>query len=172
MADWKFEKIYMLPDKGISITRCMPTLGDAFSPPIPVERLRTLNWTTSGEVHLYSAAMDFIATHGRGSRMRVDNPAHLALGKAVLVAASNDVEYYCLTPINGGFFDGEVYEILPGGELPLSGMMGKSLFIADGSLTLPGAFDKHHLLSVETLDSMTLTAGVDGAVVVVFYLAP
>lgn len=170
MADWKFKAIYRLPEKGFSITQCTPTFGDAFSPPIPTDRLCTLNWVNKGQVHLYSAAMNFIATHGRASQMRVDDPGHLGMGKAVLIAATDDIEYYCLTPTMG-YMDGTVMELLPEQEINLSGLIGKRLFISDGSLVFPGSYPKHQILFFENSDAQVLRAGPEGAVLVLFWPA-
>jgi hypothetical protein len=170
MADWRFKSIIRSPDLDFTITQCTPSFGDAFSPPIPSDKLCTLNWVNFGNTLVYSASMDFIGDYGRGERMRADNPEHRAYEKCVLIAGVDPIEYYCLSPANGSqYMDGEVMELLPDEELALTDLMDKHLFVSDGSLVLPTTYEKHFLLSFKTVDATTIKAGPDGAVVAVFY---
>lgn len=171
MSDWIFETVHRERMDGFSITSSHPKKGDAFSPYIPSDRLKTLNWSNTGDVRVYSADMDFIGVYGRGERMAVNDFTldHLAYNKCVLVADTDPIEYYCLTPIGDHYMDGEVFELLPDEERQLTGLLGKHIFVSDGELILPAAYEKHFLLSVTSVDTTTIKAGPEGAVIAVFY---
>ena len=171
MADWKFKPVCNHADGGFIITRCTPSFGDAFSPPIPTDSLCTLNWNNSGTTKLYAANMDHIGDYNRGERMLMgSNPDHMTYGKAVLIAGSDDIEYYCLSPKGGShYMDGEVFELQPNESKSLSDIQGKHLFVSDGDITSPAVVSKHGLVSFESTNTAVVTAGSSGAVIVLFY---
>lgn len=173
MADWKFRTIQNKPNLGFTITACKPSFGDAFSPPIPVDKLKTLNWNNYGNTHVYAANMDYIGTYGRAEKMSMgDNQEHMEFKKVILVAASDEIEYYCLSPYNGThYMDGYILEFEPNEERTLEDLKGTFLFLSDGSLSGPNnmEYDKHYLLTIKNLNDIKFQAGPEGAVVVVFW---
>lgn len=171
MADWKFNMVCNHANGGFTITRCTPSFGDAFSPHIPTDSLCTLNWNNSGTTKLYAANMDHIGDYNRSERMHMgSNPDHMTYGKVVLIAGSDDIEYYCLSPKGGShYMDGEVFELQPNESKSLSDLQGKHLFVSDGDITSPAVVSKHGLVSFETTNTAEVTAGSSGAVVVLFY---
>jgi hypothetical protein len=165
--DWHFKKCHS--NDYVSIGEANQTLGDAFSPPIPADKLSTLNWNTKGLVKLYAADMTFLGDYGPGERMLVPEAAHRAMGKAVLIAASPDITYYCMSSPTGAYLDGEIITLAPNEMRTFTGLTGKSLFVTDGALTDRA---KHALLKFETIDTITLTASTEGAMLVLFWSLP
>jgi hypothetical protein len=167
MADWRFESLHR--DDNFVITVAKPTFGDAFSPPVPADKLSTLNWTVKGRVKLYAADMTFLGEYGPGEKMLVPDPAHLAMGKAVLIAASADVEYYCLSASDGGYLEGDVVGIQPDTLHSFTGIQGKIVIVAAGRVsTANKTFTKGSLVHVKNIDAIDVTAGPNGAILTVF----
>lgn len=171
MADWKFKPVCNHANGGFIITRCAPSFGDAFSPPIPTDSLCTLNWNNSGITKLYAANMDFLGDYTRGERIFMgSNPDHMAYGKAVLIAGSDNIEYYCLSPKGGShYMDGEVFELQANESKSLVDVQGKHMFVSDGDITSPAIVSKHGLVSFESINTAIITAGSSGAVIALFY---
>lgn len=171
MADWTFKPVCNHADGGFIITRCTPSFGDAFSPTIPSDSLCTLNWNNSGTTKVYSANMDHIGDYVRGDRMSMgSNPDHMTYGKVILIAGSDDIEYYCLSPKGGShYMDGEVFELQANESKSLADLQGKHIFVSDGDITSPAVTSKHGLLSFETTNTAVFTAGSSGAVIALFY---
>tara|TARA_B110000971_G_C19949676_1_gene472743 strand:+ start:692 stop:1201 length:510 start_codon:yes stop_codon:yes gene_type:complete len=164
--DWKFKLVHRAEEIDLTITETNVTLGDAFSPETPATRLSTMNWTTSGTVKLYSANMDFIAEYGAGERMMVSDPVHLAYSKAVLIASSPEVKYYCLSGRMGGYWTGEVITLSPNESMSLTGILGKAMFVSSGSLV---GKDTHALVHFKTLDTYDIQAGEEGAILAIAF---
>lgn len=169
MADWKFTRA--VRSKDFIITTTKATLGDAFSPPIPTDKLSTLNWNVKGTVKLYAADMTFIAEYGPGERMMVTDPAHLSMEKAVLIA-SLDVEYYCMSAKDGGYLDGEIITLAPDEVRTFMAVQGKSLFVGEGNISATKVYNKHTLLVFENTDEITVTAGAKGSILALFWKLP
>ena len=171
MADWTFKPVCNHADGGFIITRCTPSFGDAFSPPIPTDSLCTLNWNNSGTTRVYAANMDHIDDYVRGERMSMgSNPDHMTYGKVILIAGTDDIEYYCLSPKGGShYMDGEVFELQANESRSLTDLQGKHVFVSDGDITVPAVVSKHGLVSFESTNTAVVTAGSSGAVIALFY---
>ena len=171
MADWKFNMVCNHADGGFTITRCTPSFGDAFSPPIPTDSLCTLNWNNSGTTRVYAANMEHIGDYVRGERMSYTaNMDYMTYGKVILIAGTDDIEYYCLSPKGGShYMDGEVFELQANESKSLSDLQGKHIFVSDGDITSPAVVSKHGLISFESTNTAVVTAGSSGAVIALFY---
>lgn len=169
MANWAFKRVHREESLDLTITVCTPTFGDAFSPPIPADMLRTVNWTVQGDVKLYSANMDFIGTYGPGQRMMVSDPTHLGYKKAVLIAASPQVEYYCLGGRGSTYWSGDLITLAPGEVVTLASLTGKTLFVSAGSIAAQKTYLKHALINFASADSLEVTAGPDGAILAIIH---
>jgi len=94
----------------------------------------------------------------------------MTYGKAVLIAGSDDIEYYCLSPKGGShYMDGEVFELQANESKSLSDLQGKHIFVSDGDVTSPAVTSKHGLISFESINTAVVTAGGSGAVIALFY---
>jgi hypothetical protein len=165
--DWRFDMCHNNSDFRVGVFH--GTLGDAYSAAIPTDKLCTLNWVTKGRIKLYAADMTFIAEYGPGERMMVSDSAHLAMGKAVLVAASDEMDYYCMRSNTIEYLDGEIVTLAANETRTFSDITGKSIFVSDGELTAPKVYTKHALLVFESANEITVTAGPEGAMLVLFW---
>jgi hypothetical protein len=172
MAEWGFTKTIRPKGQGFKVGAAHVNLGDAFSPSIPTDKLSSLNWTVKGTVKLYAADMTFIAEYGPGERMMVTDPAHLAMGKAVLIASSEAVEYYCMRPTGDKYLDGEIITLAANESHTFSGVRGSKLFVGEGALVTPKAYPKGAVLILETIDELAVTAGPGGAIITLFWEMP
>ena len=150
----------------LQITMSTPTYGDCFNPPIPTDRLSTLNWTVEGTISVYAANMELINDYGVGERMLVPNPDHLRFGKCLLVCTSANAEYYCLSNgVPGRYYDGEVIQLGANEERTISGCNGHFMFCSLGTANSLGKYD---LATIDS-DSYVVTAGAEGAIITVFH---
>ena len=166
MSGFGMEGVCLKPTIGLQITMSTPTYGDCFNPPIPTDRLSTLNWTVEGTISVYAADMTLINNYGVGERMLVPNPDHLRFGKCLLVCTSASAEYYCLSNnVHGIYYDGEVIQLGANEERTISGCNGHFIFCSLGLLNNLGKF------ALKTIDSdnYVVTAGDEGAIITVFY---
>jgi len=168
MADWKFTTHHRLASPTMYIVRSTPAFGDAMSAEHPTDQLRTINWVVKGLVKLYAADMTFLGDYGAGEKMLVPQPS-TAFGKTILVAASDDVDYYCLGGTPNGYWTGDIITLAPNETRVFNDVKGKSIFVTDGALTDKA---KHTLLKFEVADEITLTAGDKGAMLVLFWKLP
>ena len=160
------EGVCLRPTIGLQITMSTPTYGDCFNPPIPTDRLSTLNWTVEGTISVYAANMELINDYGVGERMLVPNPDHLRFGKCLLVCTSANAEYYCLSNgVPGRYYDGEVIQLSANEERTISGCNGHFMFC---SLGTANSLEKYDLVTIDS-DSYVVTAGAEGAIITVFH---
>lgn len=169
MADWEFKTDFRITKDDLVICHTNPSFGDAFSPPIPADKLSTLNWTVKGRVKLYAADMTFLGEYGPGEKMLVPDPAHLAMGKAVLIAASADVEYYCLSGVDS-FYTGEVMLLSPNQEVSFPLYPTSAIFVSKGSIVRDTKeYPKGFLLTNKAQKAtISFQAGEAGAIITSF----
>jgi len=170
MSDWVFKNCHENSEFRVGYSENI--MGDAFSPAIPPDRISTFNWTVRGIVKLYAADMTFLGDFGPGERMMITDPAQLAMGKCVLVAATDDVIYYCMREANDGYLDGEIVTLLPNEVRTFTSTIGKRIFVSKGTISHLKEYANHSLLNLDTLNEITLTAGADGAIIVLFSQVP
>ena len=166
MSGFGMEGVCLRPTIGLQITMSTPTYGDCFNPPIPTDRLSTLNWTVEGTISVYAANMELINDYGVGERMLVPNPDHLRFGKCLLVCTSANAEYYCLSNgVPGRYYDGEVIQLGANEERTISGCNGHFIFCSLGTVNSLGKYD---LATIDS-DSYVVTAGAEGAIITVLH---
>tara|TARA_R110000823_G_scaffold261418_9_gene382189 strand:- start:5565 stop:6101 length:537 start_codon:yes stop_codon:yes gene_type:complete len=175
MADWKFLENYSLHNNNqdLMISHCKPKFGDAFSPVVSPLTIPTqvvsVNWCVSGTIKWYSADMTFIAEYGAGVKMGVPDPSHVAMGQVVLVASSDDVEYYCLRGLKQ-FYTGDIINLKPNQEVEIPLIPSSGLFVSEGSIiTSSKEHNKGALLNnLAQKTSLTFKGGEAGAMVASF----
>lgn len=178
MADWRFTERVQPKGAWFMAAICYPSFGDAFSPDFPVPptdnlMISTLNFSSKGSVKGYSADMTFVSEYGPGEEYLLHDPVHFAMGKVVLVAATDDVEYCCLRALDGTFIDGEILTLSPNEARTFTGLVGKSLIVSDGEVaSTDKTYAKRSAVMFEETDSITLTAGPEGAMLVLFWKLP
>jgi hypothetical protein len=185
MSGFGMEGVCLRPTIGLQITMSTPTYGDCFNPPIPTDRLSTLNWTVEGTISVYAANMELINDYGVGERMLVPNPDHLRFGKCLLVCTSETAKYYCLhNNSTDVYYDGEVIQLGANEERTISGCNGHFMFCSLGnvegasanvdeitgmiSVGTANSLGKYDLATIDS-DSYVVTAGAEGAIITVFY---
>ena len=157
--------VYTNPESGLIIFESDVDQGESFSPRIPNDRLRSVNWCTEGSIAVYAKDMTFINTYGVGERMLISNPDHLAQGKCILIVVSENAKYYCLSGNDDIYYNGDVIQLSANEEKTISNCNGHFIFCSLGSLT---NLDKFAMTTINS-DSYTVTAGTEGAIITVFY---
>ena len=173
MSDWKFKTDFRITKDDLVIGHTNPSFGDAFSPifsPTAIPgQLSSLNWCSQGTVKLYAADMTFIGEYGAGQKMLVPDKAHIAMGKVVMVASSDDVEYYCLSGVDS-FYTGEVMLLSPNQEVSFPLYPTSAIFVSKGSIVRDTKeYPKGFLLTNKAQKAtISFQAGEAGAIITSF----
>jgi len=176
MSIWVTKNIYSSKSLGFNIIGAQFKKGDIFSAQtVNQNSTGGLTFLSSGSINAYDVNMDLRVQHSyEDGKILVpplgENETLTECGERIInMAATEDGGYYCITG-SDSLWDGEVINLIPGESANISEVKDKRLFLASNGISINGiAYKKNEVILCDTVDTVTVKAGQEPAVLAVFY---